>query len=68
MLCMQELRQMEQISKPNIGVEQLHRRKSLSIEASETSQLKSELLLMTKRFERLEAKEKRMIVSWLKHI
>ena len=65
---MQELRQMEQISKPNIGVEQLHQRKSLSIEASETSQLKSELLLMTKRFERLEAKEKRMIVSWLKHI
>ncbi|KAK2149668.1 hypothetical protein LSH36_442g01044 [Paralvinella palmiformis] len=61
-----ELRQLDQ---SGIRRRETDRRASISIEASETSQLKAELLLLTKRFERLESKEKRMIelcAEWAK--
>lgn len=61
-----ELRQLDQ---SGIRRRETDRRASISIEASETSQLKAELLLLTKRYERLEAKEKRMIelcAEWAK--
>jgi hypothetical protein len=53
---LQELRQMEHFQQPPTG----RRGTVFSLDSSETAQLKSELMLLQKKFDRLEQKEKRM--------
>lgn len=61
-ICLQELRQMEQMG----SAAQSGRRKSVFIHdtsVSDNSHLKTELILVQRKYERLAQKEKRMMVG-----